>query len=70
MVMLPDRRLEPLAGRIRDSNVREEVVPVIGNQGVSELDPKGVRRDGGEDVVAKGSTTPVGCPGGVIEEGL
>jgi hypothetical protein len=69
VIGLPDGCLEPLAGSVADGDVGEEVVPVVGDEGVGEEDPEGVLGLGGEDVVAEGAVATVGCPGGVEEEG-
>ena len=70
MVLVPDCSLEPLAAGIADGHIREEIVVVVGSEGLGEKAPEGVVGAGGEDVVAQGPPTAVGDPDGVIEEWL
>jgi hypothetical protein len=54
---------------IADGHVGEEVVPVMGDEGIGEEDPERVLQDRGKDVVAKSVAAAVRWSRWVVEEG-
>jgi hypothetical protein len=68
VVSFPYGGLEPLSRGVGNGYVWEEVVVVVGNEGVGEKCPKGMVGTGGEDVVRQGTTAAVSGPCWIIEE--
>lgn len=69
MVLLPYSCEEPLPAGVTNCDVWEYIVVVIWDQGIREEGPIGMVWAGCEDVVAESTSSPIGHPQGIVEEG-